>query len=573
MASLVLSLLGPFQATYGQQRLSHLRVRSAQALLILLTVEGRAQQREQLVDLLWPGMPLASGRKNLRQALYELRQLFPVVGARDEGAEVPLLLADRQTIRINEQAAVFLDLDQFDALLQTKEPHKLAQAVDLYRGDFLSDFFLPDSSTFEAWVAARRAAYRRQVLEALTFLAGEAVAAGEFEDALRHAQRALELDDLQETAVRQLMQALAALGRRAEALQIYHELQQRLREALDVDPALETSDLFEKIRESGESRVASGQVASNEVAEPGSTELGRRVEGPRHNLPGATTPFIGRERELDEIEQLLTAEACHLLTLLGPGGIGKSRLALAVASRLVQKGAFPDGVWFVRLAALDDESQIVPAVVAQLSFDLQGAGTDAQRQLFDYLRDKKMLLLLDNMEQLLGDTPPEPLRALMAAAPGVTLLATSRAPLRLQGEQLFPLTGLALPETIEGLQTVQQDRNEQAQPLSNLPLAHSPLATQYDALHLFEVCARRIRPDFRLEEENLAAVLQIARRVEGFPLGLEMAAAWIELLSPGEIAEQLSDSFDLLEADWSSEKDRHQQRARCFRMVLAAAQG
>ena len=256
---------GSFLVRYGDQSLSHLRVRSAQALLVLLAVEGRAQQREQLVELLWPGMPLSSGRKNLRQTLYELRQLFPEVDAREGAVRVPLLLADRQTISLNPQAAVALDTTRFDAFMRARDAQALRQAVALYRGDFLSDFFLPDSSTFETWVSGWRAAYRREMLEALGSLAEQAFAAGDYAQALQYSQQALELDDLRETAVRQLMRTLTAMGRRAEALQIYFDLQQRLHDILDVAPALDTTALYESIRAQGELVLAGGPVVSERV--------------------------------------------------------------------------------------------------------------------------------------------------------------------------------------------------------------------------------------------------------------------------------------------------------------------
>lgn len=544
MSALVVSLLGPLELQQENKPLALPAVRSAQALLSILAEERHPQGRDSLVELLWPGMPPQYGRKNLRQTLYELRKALPSAGSTAGGQPIPLVLADRQTIRLNSEAAFMVDTAEFEGLIRSGLPQKLEQAVALYRGDFLADFHLPDSSSFEEWVAGRRAAYEREVLNALERLAELTLSAGEYGKAEQFARHQLLLDDLREPAVGQLMKALAHQGQRSAALQAYGELRERLQSALNVDPAEETTDVFHQIQE--ETLVT--PRAEEAVKRPGDTH--RREESaaaPAQNLPASVTPFIGRTQELQEIESFLLSAGSRLLTLLGPGGIGKSRLALEVAHRLSDSRHFEDGIWFVPLAAVEAGEEIAPAIAAALPLDFRGS-QEQERQLLDYLCDKKLLLLLDNMEQILVSGPPLLLGRILTRASEVRLLSTSRAPLHVQGEQLFRVSGLALPEAAQ----------------TSFPEKVGEWARQFDAVRLFESSALRVCPDFKLAEDNFAAVLAIGRTVEGFPLGLEMAAAWVELLSPDEIAAELAQSFDLLQAEWTPEADRHHSARAVF---------
>ena len=223
MSSLSLNLLGPFEAFSNGETITELRSSKAQALLIYLAVEkGTAHRRESLFTLLWPGMPEKSARHNLRQVLYSLRQIFPEVAAVDGDETVPLLLSGRQTIQINPQAAGTVDVHQVNQLLDETQVHDhlalercarcikaLNDAVDLYQGEFLSNFYLEDSNEFEDWATATREAYQRKVLEALQTLSDIATSNENFEQAKEYAERQLEIDPLKESAHRQLMENLA----------------------------------------------------------------------------------------------------------------------------------------------------------------------------------------------------------------------------------------------------------------------------------------------------------------------------------------------------------------------------
>jgi predicted ATPase/transcriptional regulator with XRE-family HTH domain len=258
---------------------------------------------------------------------------------------------------------------------------------------------------------------------------------------------------------------------------------------------------------------------------------------PRHNLPTPPTPLIGREHELANLARLLQNPQCRLLTLVGPGGIGKTRLALEAASN--QREVFADGVYFVSLAPLSSSEFIVPAIADAIGFAFYGPA-DPQVQLLTYLREKSMLLVLDNFEHLLP--PPEGrtiggtelLVGLLQQTPRVKLLVTSRELLHLHGEWVFEIQGLPVPPT---------DQTEELE--------------GYSAAALFLQSAQRTHIGFVLTGEECPAVARLCRLVEGMPLGLELAAAWVRLLPCAEIAREIERNLDFLTASVRDAPTRH----------------
>ena len=243
-----------------------------------------------------------------------------------------------------------------------------------------------------------------------------------------------------------------------------------------------------------------------------------------HNLPAPPTPFVGRGPELEAVRRRLLAPEVRLLTLTGPGGTGKTRLALRVVEEALE--AFPDGVWLVALAPLADPA-LVPTAVAQ-ALGVQGAaGRPLHEVLRGYLRDRALLLLVDNCEHLLGAPPlPALLADLLAACPRLKVLATSRTALRLAGEHRWPVPPLTLPAP-------------------GLAPAAAALS-QYDAVTLFIQRAVAVQPDFLVTNETAPAVAEICARLDGLPLAIELAAARIALLPPRELLGRLSSRLRLL---------------------------
>jgi WD40 repeat protein/serine/threonine protein kinase/two-component SAPR family response regulator len=260
MSQIEISLLGPFAVKVNGEPLTAFRMLKVKALLIYLMAEShQAHRREQLMTLLWPGMPESSARANLRQVLFHLRQAIPDFDV--DGTAVPFFIANRYTIHLNPAAPVTIDVVQFDAWLDQVKTHNhvdiltcttcykwLETAVSLYRDHFLSDFYLDDSNEFEAWAEITRQQYRRKVLDALDTLTAIAIRRATYPDARRTAERQIAIDNLHESAYRQLMEILALSGQRAEALVCYESLRRLLTEELGMDPADRTTELYEKIQ-------------------------------------------------------------------------------------------------------------------------------------------------------------------------------------------------------------------------------------------------------------------------------------------------------------------------------------
>jgi predicted ATPase/class 3 adenylate cyclase/Tfp pilus assembly protein PilF len=247
----------------------------------------------------------------------------------------------------------------------------------------------------------------------------------------------------------------------------------------------------------------------------------RTLEAYRNNLPLQPTPLIGREKEVAEVCDLLGAEATRLLTLTGPGGIGKTRLALQAAADLLDE--FPDGTYFVQLATLTEAELFISAVAETLGVREIGE-QPLDESLKDYLHERRLLLLLDNFEQVLGAAPT--VTELLTAAPGLKVLATSRAPLGLYGEHELPVPPLTLPDL------------KLQPPLERL--------TQYEAVGLFVERARAVKPDFKVTNESAPAVAEICVRLDGLPLAIELAAARVTMLLPKAMLQRLSSRLKLL---------------------------
>ena len=254
---------------------------------------------------------------------------------------------------------------------------------------------------------------------------------------------------------------------------------------------------------------------------------------PGHVLPLPPTPLVGRERELDELRKRLLDERVRLLTLTGTGGTGKTRLALAVAAELRETVA--QGVWFIDLIPIREPQLVLPAIARVLG--VHHAGRRPIREALEqFLRDKQLLLVLDNCEQVLAAGPE--IGALVERCPDVQVLATSREPLRLRSERLFPVPPLGVPPLDAGL------------PLNAVSAA--------PAVVLFVQRAQDVQPDFRLVDETVRPVAELCRRLDGLPLAIELAAAHVTVLPPAALLTRMERRLDLLRARTQDAPARHQ---------------
>lgn len=299
-----------------------------------------------------------------------------------------------------------------------------------------------------------------------------------------------------------------------------------------------TGRVQELLSAAGFGYVEMGSQGRSEDATAGQSPTPPAFSPPRTaHLPAALTPFLGRGRELAELARLLADAKVRLLSIVGPGGMGKSRLAVEAARRATER--YPDGVWFVPLAALQTVEDIVPAIAGVLGFSFQTDARPPQKQLLDYLREKALLLVLDNFEHLIGGAGL--VTDSLQTAPRVKIVVTSRERLRLSGETVYQLDGMDFPD-------------------GETP----PDAEGYSAVQLFAQSARFAQPDFVLQPEEVAFVVRICRGVYGTPLGILLAASWVGMLSLPEIADEIERSLDFLAADLRDLPERQRSLRAVF---------
>lgn len=527
MSRLAISLLGSLQVRLDGAPLSGFTSKKAQALMAYLAVETRAHQREELAGLFWPDYPESSARTSLRNVLANVRRVID-----DRHASPPFLTISRQTIRVNPAGNIDSDVAIFDRPFPPEpfDPELLShleEAVAAIQGSFLAGFSLADSPAFEEWILLKREYFERQIGGALRRLTNHYAKEKAYTQALAHARRWVALDPWQEEAHRQVMRLLALSGRRSEALAHYATCRRALAEGLGIEPSDATTQLFRQIHDNtlrGEAKSAGAGIV-------------------RSAIPRPLTPLVGREQALAEVAELLADPNVRLLTLVGPGGIGKTHLALEAAA--AQQSRFKHGVALVSLAPLASAAGMVSALAEALHFAFY-ENAPPEEQILDYLREKKLLLVMDNFEHLLDGA--KLVTMMLATAPGLKILTTSRIRLQVRGEQLYPLAGLTYPAEGTQLEALLDQNSRRS----------------FGALMLFVQQARRLQPDFALTLDTVADAIRICRLVEGMPLGIVLATAWIELLTPGEIADEIARSFTFLQAEGHGLPSRHQNLQAVF---------
>lgn len=487
--------------------------RKTVALLTYLLVEApRTFSRESLATLFWPEQGSSEAAASLRHALWEILQ---AVG------DTPWLHKEAALLRVDAAGDGYhLDLREFEQRIACgctpaealpERIEALVEAVALYRGDFLAGFTLRDSPEFDQWQAQQSETWRTQAILAFETLGALYAASGEGDLAVAAARRWLALDGLDERAHRALMGYYEALGQRAAALRQYDDCTRRLAQELGVAPETATQALVREIQ----SRKAPAALA---------TERAPVLEAAQSE-PRVQTPFVGRESELDKLARLLADPQARMIVLLGPGGIGKTRLAFQALTQLRQTPAraadFPDGTFWVPLAGVSSEHGLVRALAQAVRLALRDSAGEGREQLARFLASRQCLLVLDNLEHLKGVETL--LASLLAAAPGLKLVGTSRRRLNLAEGWVLDVSGLPQPGY--------RDRRP----------VHS-----FAAVQLFLASAARSAAQFSPDLEDWAAINRICQMVDGSPLGLELAAAWVKMYACADIAAEMERSLDFL---------------------------
>lgn len=523
-ARLHIRLFGGLSVSIDGARVSDFATRKVEALLVYLACERRPHPREALAELLWDDLPPERAAGNLRLTLTQLRKHCE-----------PFLDITRQTVALRTDAECWLDLHAFAALTasQSPEPEALQQAAELYRGDVLHGFHLRDAQGFSDWQLRLAEHWRERAGAAFHGLVAHALAWSRYTEGIGWAKRLLELDPLDEAAHRQLMLLYARSGQRNAAARQYAACKRLIDQELGLEPDADTQALYQRIRRMPERRP--------------------------HNLPPWNGLLIGRAAEQTRVSTWLADPHARLLTLVGPGGSGKTQLGLCLAWRAVreQLGPCGDGVWYVALLGDTWEQQRIgpEALLVTLAQALQIRCAPRQRldqQISEHLRDKELLLLLDNAE-LLDPEARRVLSTLVQQCPLLRLLVLSRERLKLQAEHMISISGLEYPEAHGPAVT--------ARPALALDL------TRYEAVQLLLACAGRLQGITRLERypaAEQAALGQLCRMVQGLPLALELLAPWLRLRLPSEIARDIERDIDLLAADMPELPARHRSLRAAF---------
>ncbi|MDQ3458928.1 MAG: tetratricopeptide repeat protein [Deinococcota bacterium] len=455
--------------------------------------------RDRLAYLFWPDSDNQRALKNLSQLLKRVRAL-----------DWPRLEADRYRLRW----PVRTDVADFK---RASERGDWDEAVALYGGPLLADMDGGESSELAAWLEIEREHLHALWRAALLRRARDLEALGRHDGAADLFRRLLQQDELDEEALRACMGAALRAGQREQALKLHRDFAQRLHRELALEPTSTTQQLARLIRAGDGEGLERLLLAAPAAAGPAAGPAALAVGSPP--LPLALTSFVGRDLELAEIAHLLAKPECRLLTLVGPGGVGKTRLALQAAAELGSR--YEGGVYFVPLETLTLPALIPAAVAAAIGLELQGQD-DALAQLARHLGEERALLVLDNYEQLMKAALLAP--QLLRLCPKLELLVTSRERLNVAEEWLLPVAGMPFPAGA----------------------ASAEEALSFDAVQLFVQRAQRVRPGFSLGEEERGHVLAICGLVQGLPLGLELSAVWVRMMSCAEIAGELGEGLDFL---------------------------
>ncbi len=507
-------LLGRFELERQGVRLSHSiwpRSKTLTLFKILVSERGRVFTQDQLIELLFFESPMDKALENLYRRVSEVRRVLEP--RLKKGSQSRYILnVGQQGYCCNEKIHCWVDIEAFQASFEHAKKFEHSKdfqnaiaayqdMLNFYEGDFLSE------DLYEDWTQPHRARLQQLYFEAFLRQSQCYAHMGHFQQAIDVCQALILKKSTYESAYQQKIRYHSELNQPTMALHTYERCLNALKEELHVAPSSETKALYEKIVQQ-QTKTPSQKI--------------------RTNVPTPLTSFVGRDRELLEIKNLLTLTQTRLLTLTGFGGVGKTRLAQKIATELIE--SMPDGIGWVKLAELSDPN-LVPQAVASALHVREEAGRSLIKSLIDFLSHKQLVLILDNCEHLITACA-KLVEMLLENAPTLRILTTSREPLGVPGEISYLVTSFALPD-LERLARGGIDLD---------------VLSQYESVRLFLERAKALQPSFALTERNASVIAHICFRLDGIPLALELAAAKVKVLSVEQIAERLEHGFQLLTA-------------------------
>ncbi len=533
-AKLSVHCLGGLRIELDGRIISAFETDKAKALLVYLTSSPRhGYQRSHLAGLLWPDESEEKALHNLRQTLSSLRKTLG-----ESAGDPGFIYSDRELIRLNPQADLWVDYPIFQKEFEEAFNHyqigngsglfhirRLKKAMSLYQGEFLAHFLINKSILFEEWMLLRREEFNLMAIRGSQRLADYHQKRGEVHQAIEYMSRIAALCPWDETVQEQLIYLLGLEGQFTAAKQQYLAFTRTMEESLSLLPNPEIKTLYQKI-----CLAAQGKIP---------------FQPKDKTLPPAwrmdQSPFIGREAEMDTLIEWLINPHNRLITLTGPGGIGKTRFALEIGDLL--NGVFLDGVFFVNLVSANMADQIVSSIAKSIGFKFNDQSSN-EKQLLDHLHQKQSLLILDNFEQLMQEKNSILIiDHIIQSTLSLKLFITSREMLNLVQEQVYLLSGLGFPQK------------------TTVPISE---VIHYEAINLFMDKVTRKYPQFTLHEKNLAHIIRICKILEGLPLGVELAAAAICENGCEEILEDYENNLGALATRMFNFHTRHRSLNAAF---------
>ncbi|MEN8097890.1 MAG: tetratricopeptide repeat protein [Chloroflexota bacterium] len=499
--------LGDLTIVKDGENLQDVGSAKAKAILAYVALEGGTHSRRDLAAIFWPESSESHANTSLRVALSDLRKIA--------GEYVRI---SNKTVAINPDAQVSTDVLELEELL---EQDNVSSAIDLYQGELLKGIEIHDSNEFEEWRRWENERIRLSLEDAIQAATLDEFQLGHYKNGQTLAHALLRLDPFNETAFQQLMVALALDNKRPAAIRQYHQCRDLLQDDLYLDPSEETIRLYRLVVEDDLDALS-------------------RLFKTKNNLPPPHTSFVGRVKETEVVTESLRNPSRRLITLAGLGGVGKTRLALEIARKVL--GSFPDGVYFVPLESISSAEFIFPAIIDALEFNYDQITyqLDSKDRLLDLLGDKSILLVLDGFEHLVDRAGL--LAETLQRTSSVQLLVTSRQRLNLSSEWVYQVKGLPIPSPDHGSTSMETG----------------------SALSLFVERSRQVDAGFALSEQNCKSAMRICQLVEGFPLGIELAAATTSTLECSEIAKEIEKDLGFLSSPMSDVKERHRSLVATF---------
>ena len=484
-----------------KSEISDLPLDKPTSLLYYLAQRGDWVSRSELAFLYRPDSPEKVALSNVRLYIHRVKK-YPWADT---------LEVEKSRVRYQ----IKTDVQDFNKTIKQADWTK---ALELYQGPFLEGISLHKSAAYETWLELERqdlsGKWRLATLKQANMLKGKHY----YDLAEELVEPLLKTNLLDEEVLQNYLHILLLAGKQNQALEVYEVFQEELKNELDIEPLEATRALLNNIEQS--KSIPTQQTSKSHL----------------HNLPIQATRFVGRKQELKQLAEYLTNPDCHLLTLAGFGGIGKTRLAVTLAEQ--ESKSFPDGIWFIPLAGLGSADLLVSSIAGAVGLTLLHS-EDPKKQLIDFLQDKECLLLVDNFEHLVQGVPL--LQELLGGAPKLKILVTSRVVLEAKGEWIFDLDGLSYP-----------------------PEGTKESLEEFDAVRCFTQYAKQFSKTFTINEDTSEAIAVLCRKVEGLPLALELAATWTRGLSMKEMLSRLDKSFDLLSSTLQDLPQRHRSLRTVF---------